>query len=193
MSDAASPIPEPGLIVAGLTPDESTATVPTVADEGDSTPDAFQSALAQMREARSQLGENAKPLDIVVPGQGDLLVLRCKWVPFKQLAEGAKTLSKIDEPTELRVAAAADTLVATCQEFLIQVGEELRPLSQTDVPIRFGDPRLPRELGFDPVDSARAAAEAVFSNEYALIEIGNAVIEWLKDTTKRTNLAFLGK
>lgn len=193
MSSDDSPIqghPEsPALVIASPDP---TATVPTAPDEGGATDD-LQSTLARLREARKELGENAKPLDIVVPGQGELLVLRCKWIPFLQLAEGAKTLSKIDEPTELRVAAAADTLVATCQEFLIQVGDELVPLSQTDTPIRFGDPRLPEALGFPPAESARNAARLVFSNEYALIEIGNAVIEWLKDTTKRTNIAFLGK
>lgn len=193
MSDDASSIQEqtetPGLVIASPGPTATVLPVPDVVG----APDALQSTLARLREARKELGENAKPLDIVVPGQDELLVLRCKWIPFIRLAEGAKTLSKIDEPTELRVAASADTLVATCQEFLIQVNGELRPLSQTDVPIRFGDPRLPEALGFAPAANARDAACAVFSNEYALIEIGNAVIEWLKDTTKRNNTAFLGK
>lgn len=188
MSEDAAPITAEALPTAPL----PTATVLPVPDEG-GAPDPLQSVLAKLREARKELGENSKPLDIVVPGQDELLVLRCKWIPFLQLAEGAKTLSKIDEPTELRVAAAADTLVATCQEFLIQVNGELRPLSQTEVPIRFGDPRLPEALGFTPADTARDNCRAVFSNEYALIEIGNAVIEWLKDTSQRTNALFLGK
>jgi hypothetical protein len=169
----------------------STATVSPVPDEG--VVDDAQSVIAQLRVERSKLGAAATPLDVVIPGYDDLLLLRCKWVDFKELSDGGKSLSKITEPTEQEIAAAADALVVTCKELLIQVKGELKPLSQTSDPVTFGDPRLPGLLGFAPADTARDTVRAVFANDYALLDTANAVVRWLKDTTKRQNLAFLGK
>jgi hypothetical protein len=154
--------------------------------------DDTQAVIASLREHRSQLGAQSKPLDFTVPGYDDLLVVRCKWIPFKDLSDGAQGLKKISEPTALQIAAAADTLLSTCQELLIRVDDELRPLSKDAIPITFGDPRLPELLGFAPTSNAREAVCAVFANEYALITASNVIIEWLQDTTKKVNRAFLG-
>lgn len=169
-------------------PDVS-ATEPTVPGGGvDAT-----SVLATLQRLRSKLGAKADPLDIPLPGYEGLLILRCRWIPFKDLSAGADDLATISEPTEQSIAAAADTLVLTCQEFRIKVGDETRPLSEDAVPVTFGDPRLPGLLGFDPVDSARDAARATLANEYALIGVGNQIVRWLQDTTKKLDQSYLGK
>jgi hypothetical protein len=195
MSDA--PITDESVLVPPAGQPDLNLLIPPVSATEQTVPDGgvtgdTQSVISSLRDLRSKLGSQAPPLDIVVPGYDNVLLLRCKWVPLKTLSEAAQGLDKITEPTELHIAAAADTLVTTCQEFVIRVGKEIKPLSQDGVPITFGDPRLPELLGFAPVESARAAVRAVFANEYALIETGNAVVEWLKDTTKRVNADLQG-
>lgn len=179
----------PAVLAQPLASPDASATEQSVPDGG---VDDSQSVISTLRGLRSRLGAQSPPFDVVVPGYDDLLIVRCKWVPFKDLNQGAKDLQKITEPTELQIAAAADTFVTTCQELLIRVDNEVRPLAQDGVPINFGDPRLPELLGFAPTTTARDAVRAVFANEYSLITTANSVVEWLQDTTRNVDKAFLG-
>jgi hypothetical protein len=167
-------------------PEASSETAPGGGDQD------TRSVIETLRERRNQLGLQAKPLDIPVPGYDGLLILRCRWVAFKDLSAGARELSKIKEPTEAQIHAAADTLVVCCQDFLIKVGDEIKPIAEDGTPTVFGDPRLPASLGFSQLATAVDVARAVFNNEYALIRTANTVIEWLQDTTKRVDTDILG-
>ncbi len=150
------------------------------------------SVLAELRTLRGTLGGESKPLDLEVPGYKGLLLIRYKWVPYSQIAQNAKSLSKIEETAERQLSAAADVLVDTCEEFLIRVGEELQPLSKNDIPVTFGDPRLPESLGFMPTDTARKACMRVFNNDYALIRTADVVTTWLQDTSRKVDADVLG-
>lgn len=176
--------PEP--VAAPPAPTDTSATDQT-APSGDT-----QSVLATIRELRSHLGSQATPYDIPVPGYKGILVLRNKWVPYKTLSENAKNLKGLDNPTDVEIAAAADLLTLTCQEVLIKVEGELRPLSQTDSPVTFSDPRLPELIGAPPVTTAREAVSATFKNDYAVIDTANAVVAWLRDTSVQADKEALG-
>jgi len=169
-----------------------TATVQTPSPDGAVEPSPLDSVLAGIKADRLKLGAGSDPLDLVVPGYHGALVLRCQWIPFAKLTAGAKALADISEPTEQMIVASADTLVTTCKEFLIKVDGVLKPLSTTAEPITFGDPRLAEALGFPAPATARAGAEAVFRNDYAMIRTGNAIVAWLQDTTKTLDEEFLG-
>lgn len=191
MSDTPIPTDEIGQAVP-VQPLASPAPSATESAVPDGGVDDSESVISTLRGLRSKLGAQSPPFDVVVPGYDDLLIVRCKWVPFKDLNQGAKDLQKISEPTELQIAAAADTFVTTCQELLIRVDDVVKPLAKDGVPITFGDPRLPDLLGFTPTTSARDAVRSVFANEYALITTANSVVEWLQDTTRNVDKAFLG-
>jgi hypothetical protein len=102
-------------------------------------------------------------------------------------------LAKIKEPTEQAVAAAADALVATCEEVKVNIDGTLQPLSTNGIPITFTDgERLAYALGFPVPKSARETCYAVFNNEYALIDVAQKVTTWLEDTTREIDTEFVG-
>jgi hypothetical protein len=180
-------------------PDEQTAPAtgqPLTQPVAESDPPAgdMQSVTASLRELRGKLGQGATPLELDVPGYEGLLVVRYRWVPFDQISKNSEALKKIGNQSALAVAACAETLLTTCQEFLIRTEDgELQPLSQTDVPITFSDKRLAEALGFDPSLGVREYVKATFNNDYAVIDQANTVMEWLQDTSKGVNKNFLGK
>ncbi len=148
--------------------------------------------LSQLRERRAKIGQGSDPLDLDIPGYGGDLVIRYKWTPFSELTATAPQLQRITQPTAQALAACADTLVAACEEVLIRVEGEVRPLSTDGTPIRFDD-RLADALGFDRTKTARQCAMQVFKNDYALIEQSEAVMEWLRGTSQEVNDTFLGE
>jgi hypothetical protein len=152
---------------------------------------ADQSIVSALRARRSKIGRGADPLDLAVPGYGGELVIRYRWVPLEELTVTAESLSEIKGQAELTIAASADTLVATCQEVFVKWDGELKPLSTDGTPVKFDD-RLAYSLGIES-KSARQVATDTFSNEYSLIQTGNVVVEWLKDTTRKVNADFLGE
>ena len=151
----------------------------------------MQSVIASLREHRNQLGANSAPLELEVPGYDGLLLIRYRWVSLKDLSKNTENLQRIKESNEQNVAAAADTLIGTCDEFLVRVGDELQPLSDNGVPITFGDTRLVGLLGFDTPKTVRDAVRSVFGNEYALIKTASVIIEWLQDTSLKVDQGFL--
>lgn len=163
------------------------------------------SILGSLRQQRSKIGEGADPLYLSVPGYDDKLVLRFKWVPFKTLTRTAQQLSKMTEPSEQAVAAAADTIVAACEEVCVRVADSdkpaaagypkgVYPLSTNSVPVDFSDgDRLSYALGFQKPKDARTCAVLTFKNEYALIDVATDVTEWLRDTTRKVDEEFVGE
>jgi hypothetical protein len=171
---------------------DEAATVPDNSNEEPVVVAETQSVLSNLRDMRGKLGSNSTPLDLAIPGYEGLLVLRCKWIPFKDLSKHAQKLNKIDEVDELRVAAAADTLSLCCQEILIRVEDELRPMSEDSVPVTFGDPRIAQNLGFPFPDTTRETVRAVFANDYAMMTTAESLVTWLQDTTASVNDGILG-
>lgn len=156
-------------------------------------PAVVTSILGSLREARAKLGTDADPLYLEVPGYDGQLIIRYKWIPFRDLTRTSQQLSKISEPTQQAVAAAADTVVLTCEEVYVNVDGQRLPLSTDGTPVTFGDPRLAYALGFETQASARDNAIRVFKNEYALLQQAAEVTEWLKDTTQKVDAAFVGE
>jgi len=152
-------------------------------DSGDA-----RSVLAQVREIRSHLGADATPLDLPVPGYENLVVLRCKWVPYERYAEQAASLESISKPAALQVAAAADLIALVTTEVLLNVNGELEQFPDANGSVNFSDPRLADLLGFPAVKSAREAVMAALKNDYAVLNTGNEVITWLQDTSKKIGL-----
>jgi hypothetical protein len=153
------------------------------------------SILNDLRVRRAKAGAGAEPLYLDVPNYDGKLVLEFKWVPLKKLARTGVQLAKIKEATTQTIAAAADTVVATCSELLVRLeGEtETRPLSTNGVPVTFGDPRVAYALGFPKAADARTTVVSAFNNEYALIDVANKVTAWLENTTLTGDEAFLGE
>jgi hypothetical protein len=171
-------------------PDETPADPDTLSE----LPGVVPSIATTLQTLRGQLGQNAAPLDLDVPGYDGLLVIRFKWVPFSEISKNSEALKKIGNRGVLAVAACCETLISTCQEFLCRSEDgELHPLSQTDIPITFADRRLADALGFDPSMNVREYVKATFNNDYAVIDTANTVMEWLQDTSKRINKTLLGE
>lgn len=150
------------------------------------------SVISQLREKRKTLGAGAKPLRLEVPGYDGLLLIDFKWVPFSELAKNALSLQKVKSPIEVQIAAACDTLIATCDGFFIRIGEDVKPLDEDEPFDTFGDPRLPELLGYEAANSARESCRSLFANEYSLITTANTVLEWLQDTTRAVDEEHLG-
>jgi hypothetical protein len=164
-----------------------------VTGEEPAVPGTMPSVASTLQGLRGQLGKNATPLDLDVPGYDGILVIRYKWVPFSEISKNSEVLKRIGNQSALAVAACCETLISTCVEFLIRAEDgELHPLSQDDVPITFLDKRLAEALGFDASLGSRDYVRSTFSNDYALIETANTVMEWLQDTSKGVNKDFLG-
>ena len=177
-----------GSVWAVPTDDSATEQDVVPVDESDVT-----STLAQIREARKTIGAGADPLDLEVPGYNHLLVIRYKWIPFKELSSSSQRLSKIQDVTDRSIAAAAETVTKTCQEILIRVDGTLKPLAQEGQPAQtFASPELGTVLGFPVQQSARENARAVFNNEYALIDAGAKIVTWLEDTSQQIGETTLG-
>lgn len=155
-------------------------------------PDGDTSILASIRQKREKLGAGSTPVTLDIPGYDGELLARYKWVPLRTLTRTAQQLSAMSEPTEQSINAAADSLVATCQEILIRVGDVVKPLAKDSLPITFGDPRLAEALGFQHQSEARENCKQVFRNEYAVIAQGAQVVEWLQDTTRKVDGQALG-
>lgn len=157
-------------------------------------PSVLPSILGDLRQARAKIGAGADPLDLPIPGYGDRLIVRFRWVPVERLASTSKSLAKITNPTRQQVAAAADSLVATCDEVMVRVDGEIVSLSTNEVPITFSDgDRLSFALGFPKPESARECCQAVFNNDYAMIDAAFKVMQWLEDTSRRVSEEQLGE
>jgi hypothetical protein len=134
-------------------------------------------------------------LDIPVPGYpDDILVLRFRWIPYSELGSNAKKLGKIESQTEQNLAVAADLLVKTCEDVLINVEGNLKPIATDGSETKLGDADVLSEaLGFPKPDSAIRTCLAVFNNEYAVIAIAMKVSAWLEDTSKKVDAEFVGE
>lgn len=167
---------------------------PVVQPAEEATQSVLSSILGDLRQSRQKIGAGADPLDIAVPGYDGRLVVRFRWVPPEQLAATSKSLQAIKNPTAQQIAAAADTLVATCDEFLVRVDGELQPLSTNEFPITFSDgDRLSYALGFPKPSTARECCQLVFNNDYAMGDTAFKVMTWLEDTSRRVSEEQLGE
>lgn len=157
-------------------------------------PSVDASILGELRQSRRKIGAGADPLDIPIPGYSDKLVVRFRWVPMEQLASTSKSLVKIANPTQQQIAAAADALVHCCDEVMVRVNGELQPLSTNEFPVTFADgDRLSYALGFTKPSSARECVQAVFANDYALIDVAFKLMTWLEDTSRKVSETQLGE
>lgn len=150
--------------------------------------------LGVLRQARKKIGMGAKPLDLPVPGYDNALVLRFRWIPLSELGSSAKKLGKIENQHEQNIAIAGDLLVKTCENVLINVDGELRPIATdgTETTFKDGDV-LSEALGFPKPDSALLTCISVFNNEYAVIALAMTVSAWLEDTSKKVDAEFVGE
>lgn len=156
-----------------------------------------QSVLDEVRSMRAKLGAGADPFKVPVPGFDGALVLVNRWVPLRSLSKVAQNLTSIEQPMELRIAAAADTLQKTVTEILIRVpdgsgGVVFRSLNPSGVPIDFSDPSVATYVGQPEAKTGRENVESLFGNEYALINVADMVVSWLQDTSKAHEKQILG-
>lgn len=155
-----------------------------------------QSPLAYIAAKRAKLGAGADPLKVPVPGfDGDLILVN-RWVPLRSLSQVAQNLTSIEQPMELRIAAACDTLQKTVTEILIRVpgpdGPVLKSLDPSGNPINFSNPAVATHVGQPDAKSGRENVEALFGNEYSLVNTADRVVSWLQDTSKKFDGEILG-
>lgn len=147
-----------------------------------------------LAKMRAQIGANAKPVDIAIPGYDGQLIARFKWVPAEDLAATAKSLAQIKNPTKQQLAAAADALVACNEEILVKVDGKLESLLHEGEPVTFSyGTGLLLALKLPPVASARDCVFAVFGNDYALADVATRLLTWLEDTTRQVDEEHLGE
>lgn len=154
------------------------------------------SVLGELRKSRQQIGSGAAPIDIPIPGYQGKLIARFKWVPVTALAATAASLRKIKDPTTQQLAAVADALAATNDEILVHSDPETDPQSLTyqGAPCTFQNGEgLALALGFAAPRSARECVNAVFNNEYAMVDVAQRVMQWLEDTSREVDESFLGE
>jgi hypothetical protein len=152
------------------------------------------SVLTDLRNLRSQIGAGAKPIQIPLPGYKGKLVASFRWVPANELGATSKSLRAIKDPTQLQIAAAADALVATNDEILVEVDGKLESLLHQGVNVTFATGEgLCLALQLPKPNSARECVVSVLGNEYGLLDIATKVMTWLEDTTRTVDESFLGE
>lgn len=147
------------------------------------------SILDDLRASHAKLGEGAEPLVREIPGYDGKVKVKFRWVHPKELSVTSKQLERIKDPTEQRLAAAADSLVATCDEILV-MGETL--LHQGEK-VTFQNGEGVGVLLGVPVRDARSACNALFNNPYAVIDVAFEVVTWLEDTSRNVASDYLGE
>jgi hypothetical protein len=157
-------------------------------DEADSL-NIGASILDELRASHSRLGDGAEPFEREIPGYDGKIIAKFKWVHPKELSVTSKQLERIKDPTEQRLAAAADSLVATCDEILV-LGETL--LHQGEKVTFQNGEGIGVLLGV-PVTDARSACNALFNNPYAVIDVAFDVVTWLEDTSRNVASEHLGE
>lgn len=176
---------------------ESENKVTPLADQvttGDAEPDngavVPDSVFEELRRDHSQIGRG-RTQTVDVPGYHGNLRVRYKWVAREELTKrGRQLVKKVSDPDTLDLLASCDTLITTCDEILVVVGNEEKPLG--DPPVTFSNHAgLLKHLGIE-ADTAREAVRVVFNNDFALIKTALAVSRWLEDTSKEVDLESLG-
>jgi hypothetical protein len=158
---------------------------------------ADKTMLDRLREKRSNLGAK-RTVTIDVPGYDGELGVRYQWKPYEELARRGQALQKVKDPTKRDMLAAADTLIALCDEVVIQAESDPRadekgwaPLTdEGDDPIKF-DEYLADKLGYEAT-SAREAVFGLFNNDYAVLNQAMTLSVWLQDTTQEVDSDFSG-
>lgn len=119
------------------------------------------SALARLREQHAEL-RRERTLDLRVPGWSGMLVARYTPVRANEMRKLAARVDRLEAQAtpESDLAAAADLIITTCKEILVDVDGEIKPLAEEaglEAPVRF-DKELAGILGFE----AESAREVVY-------------------------------
>ena len=150
--------------------------------------------LSEIASNRARIGALAQPLQLEIPGYRGKVAAKFRWIPVKELSATARSLQKIKDPTQQNIAACADTLVATCDEILIKVGEDQwESLTFNGEPVTFATEGLSVAFKYARPKTSRDNCIAFFSNEYALVDVTQKVVAWLEDTNKEVDEEHLGE
>lgn len=146
--------------------------------------------LDRLREKRQALGAE-RTITLAVPGYDGELGVRYRWKPYEELGRKGQQLQKVKDPTRRDLLAAADTLIALCDEVVVRVDDEWIALAEEgEEAIRF-DPELADKLGFSAA-TAREVVFGTFQNDYAVLTQAMQLSVWLQDTTQEVDSDFQG-
>lgn len=154
--------------------------------------------LAEMREG---LKRGKKPKEIPLPGYGDKLIAQYRVVDVDEIEEiGVKAARELraDEDADVGTLAMSDTLIAACTGFFTKRDGKLIPLEDSEPgfeggPIRWGDPRLAKFVGYeiDPNNySAREILREVLTDKALIIRHHNRVTNWMERAREEVEADF---
>ena len=161
----------------------------------------MENSIARLRAKRAALGTK-RTITRAIPGYDGDLAVRYKWVAYEEMAKRGEALAKVKNATKRDLLAAADTLVALCEEIVVRpddvadtrIGEDgyvpLAPLEDAH-PVTFGDDRIAVALGFEP-GTARDNVFNAVCNDYAVLGEAVALSAWLQDTSVEVDSDFSG-
>lgn len=154
------------------------------------------SPMDELRALRRDFADHAT-FDVDIPGYRGKLVARYRSVDFKVTEAIARRADKSRSPRKL-IEAAADSLIAMCDEILWFDGEKLEPANVAfetgDTPVRY-DQQLAGILDIDTggSGSARAVLFATFPTDSSVLAHYGEVSEWDKGTGEEVDDDFLGE
>lgn len=149
----------------------------------------MQSVLGGLRERRVEMQKERRKI-MEIPGfDGDLYVeyRALAWEEVQEISERTrKALIK-----DRMLVGSMDTLITACTQVLIKVNDKLKPLSETDEPIRY-DEELATALGFT-ANSAREALQGTFNNDLAIVSQTVELTQWMEGERKEVDEKLLGE
>lgn len=153
-----------------------------------------------LREIREGLKRERKPKDVPLPGYGDKLIARYRVLDIDEIDEiGEKVAGErqADEDTDMALNAMRDTLIVACVGFYTKVDGQLIPLEQVEPgmeggPIRWGDPRLAKSVGYEVGESygAREILDEVLADKALILRHHNRVTNWMERAREKVEADF---
>ena len=154
----------------------------------------------ELREVREGLKRERKPKTFPLPGYGDKLMARYRVVDIEEIEEVAEKVAderQADEDADIAVNAMRDTLIAGCIGFYTKRDGKLVALEEAEPgmeggPIRWGDPRLARFVGYEVGETygAREILDEVLPDKALILRHHNRVTNWMERAREKVEADF---
>lgn len=149
----------------------------------------MQSVIGRLRERRVELAKERRKI-MEIPGYGGDLYVEYRALTWDEIQAISKRVQK-EKMGDRVLLGSMDTLIASCTQMLIKVNDKLKPLSETEEPIRY-DEELATALGFS-ASTAREAIQGTFDNDLAIISQAMELSKWMEGERQEVDEQLMGE
>jgi len=155
----------------------------------------------ELREVREGLKRDRKPKEIPLPGYGDKLIPMYRVIDYDEIGEiGEKAAAAVsaNEDEDAGLFAMCSTLITACVGFYTKRDGKLVPLEDAEPgmeggPIRWGDPRLAKFVGYEIDTNDYKASEIlreVLPDKALIVRHHNRVTNWMERAREEVEADF---